>query len=277
MQRMQTRKGRRAGTGGGRGAPLPVLLAALLVVPLLLATIPSVVGWHPSWDGPWRSFGSQDALREYVSSFGGWAPVAFFVAQVAQVILAPIPGGVTTVVGPLLFGPWLGTALILAGGVTGSVVLFALVRRWGRPLAVRVVGRGNLGRFSGAFDDEKGVVLFVVMLVPLVPDDVAVAAAGLSGVSLRRFLVLVALGRLPGWALAAFVAADLVGRSAGTLAMAGLAVAVAAALIFMYRERLESWLLRRSGIGARSPAPQPESGPRTPEDELWETRGVSQG
>ena len=198
-------------------------------------------------EGTRQAFGSPKTLKEYVLGFGVWAPVAFLLAQAAQVIVAPIPGGVTTAVGPLLFGPWAGTALILAGGMVGSVVLFALVRRWGPPLAVGLVGRKNFERFSGAFGDEKGAMLFVVMLVPFVPDDVAVAAAALSRVSFRRFVVLVALGRLPGWALTAFVAADLVGRSAGTLATVGLAVAVAALLVFAYRKRLESWLLRRRG------------------------------
>lgn len=236
------RKGR-AGRHG-RKVPLLLLLGTLLAV---LAVSPSVIDWGALWEGTRRVFGSPEALKEYVLGFGVWAPVAFFLAQVAQVILAPIPGGVTTIAGPLLFGPWVGTALILAGGMVGSVVLFALVRRWGPPLAVGLVGRKNFKRFSGAFDDEKGMLLLVVMLVPFVPDDVAVAVAALSRVSFRRFVVLVALGRLPGWAATAFVASDLVGRSAGTLVTVGLAVAVATALVFVYRERLESRLLRSAG------------------------------
>ena len=236
----------RAGTKHGWRLPSMPCSGMLLAVAVLAAAWPVAEGGAP-WEGVRQVFGSPEALREYVSGFGAWAPVAFFLAQVVQVIVAPIPGGVTTVAGPLLFGPWAGTALILAGGMAGSVVLFTLVRRWGPSLALRLVGRRNFERFSGAFGDEKGVFLFVVMLVPLVPDDVAVAVAGLSRVSFRRFVVLVALGRMPGWAATAFVAADLVGRSAGTLVMVGLAAAVAAALIFAYRKRLEDWLLRRLG------------------------------
>lgn len=222
----------------------------LLLLGALLAALVLVGLWSADWGTPWeetrRVFRSPEALREYVLDFGRWAPAAIFLAQAAQVIVPPIPGGVTTALGPLVFGPWIGTALIAAGGVVGSIVLFALVRRWGPPLAVRLVGRRNFERFSGAFDDEKGALLFVVMLVPLVPDDVAVAVAGLSAVSFRRFVILVALGRLPGWVATAFVAADLVGRSTGTLVTVGLAVAAAAALVLVYRKRLESWLLRRA-------------------------------
>lgn len=236
------------------GPRVSSLLLATLLLAGALAVGPSILNGPPGTDGSWRVFGSPEAMRGYVSGLGVSAPAAFFVAHVAQVIVAPLPGGVTTVAGPLLFGPWVGTALILAGGVVGSVVLFVSVRRWGRPLAVRIVGQANFERFSGVFHDEKGMVLFVVMLVPLVPDDLAVAVAGLSGVSLRRFALLVALGRLPGWLLTAFVTTELVGRSAATLAAAGLTIAVAATLVLVHRRRLEDWLLRP---GRRAPGSDP--------------------
>ena len=219
----------------------------MLLSGALLAAVALAAAWFAGgpWEGVREAFASPEALRGYVLGFGVWAPVVFFVAQAAQVILVPLPGGATAVVGVLVFGPWAGGALGLAGGLAGSVALFALVRRWGRPLAARLVGPKNFERYAGVLDDGKGALLLVVMLVPFVPDDVAVAVAGLSVMSFRRFAVVVALGRLPGSAVTALVAADLMGRSAGTLVAVGLAVAVAAALIFPHRERLESWLLRR--------------------------------
>ncbi len=225
----------------------------MLFLGTLLAALAAAwfAGGGTLWEESWQVLRSPEALRESLLDLGVWAPVGFFLAQVAQVILAPVPGGATAVVGTLIFGPWLGTALIIAGGVVGSVVLFALVRRWGSPLAVRLVGRKNFERFAGAMGDEKGALLFIVMLVPFVPDDVAVAVAGLSAVSFRRFVVVLALGRLPGWAVTAFVAADLMGRSTGTLVMVGLVVAVVATPLFLYRKRLESRLLWRTGAGQK--------------------------
>ena len=219
----------------------------MLLSGALLAAVTLAAAWFTGglWEGGREAFGSPEALRGYVLGFGVWAPVVFFVAQAAQVILVPLPGGATAVVGVLVFGPWAGGALGLAGGLAGSIALFALVRRWGRPLAARLVGRKNFERYAGVLDDGKGALLLVVMLVPFVPDDVAVAVAGLSVMSFRRFAVVVALGRLPGSAVTALVAADLMGRSAGTLVAVGLAAAVAAALVLPHRERPESRLLRR--------------------------------
>lgn len=42
------------------------------------------VGWGTLWEGTWEAFGSPETLREYVLGFGAWAPVVFFLAQVAR-------------------------------------------------------------------------------------------------------------------------------------------------------------------------------------------------
>lgn len=193
-------------------------------------------------------FSSVEAMRGFVSGYGVWAPVVYFLAQIAQVVVAPVPGGAAVVVGTLLFGVWRGLALSVVGAVVGSAVLFLVVRRWGRPLAVRVVGEDGFERYAGALD-EKGVLLFVVMLVPFMPDDVVAALAGLSAVSFRRFVVLVAVGRTPSWLLTALVTADLATRSAAGWIFAGLAVAAFFTLGIWYRKRVERWLLRIVGKG----------------------------
>ena len=59
--------------------------------------------------------GSAESLRGFVLGLGPWAPAVFFVIQVAQVALAPIPGSLTTVAGAMIFGFWGGLALCLAG------------------------------------------------------------------------------------------------------------------------------------------------------------------
>ena len=138
-----------------------ILLASVVVLGFGLF-LAYRLGW---WDAVRASFSSVEAMRGFVAGFGAWAPAVFFLAQVAQVLLAPIPGGVTVVVGTLLFGVWGGLALSVAGAAVGSALLFLAVRRWGRPLAVRLVGEESFEKYVGALD-ERGTLLFVIMLVP---------------------------------------------------------------------------------------------------------------
>ena len=219
-----------------------ILLASVVVLGFGLF-LAYRLGW---WDAVRASFSSVEAMRGFVAGFGAWAPAVFFLAQVAQVLLAPIPGGVTVVVGTLLFGVWGGLALSVAGAAVGSALLFLAVRRWGRPLAVRLVGEESFEKYVGALD-ERGTLLFVIMLVPFMPDDVVAGLAGLSAVSLRRFVLLVALGRTPSWAVTALVTADLVTRSVAVWIGAGVTVAAILVLGVWHRERLEAWLLRMAG------------------------------
>lgn len=218
--------------------------SAVLVAALLLAYR---LGW---WEAARAAFSSVGAMRDFVSGFGAWAPAVFLLAQAAQVVLAPIPGGVAVVVGTLLFGVWGGLALSVVGAVVGSAILFVLVRRWGRPLAVRLVGEEGFKRYAGAFD-EKGWLLFAILLVPFMPDDVVCALAGLSAVSLRRFVVLVAVGRTPSWAITALVTADLATRSAAVWVGAGIALAAVLAVGAWHRGLLEEWFLKLAGKASR--------------------------
>lgn len=224
-------------------------IVALLAATAILA-VAFLISYRLGWWGTREVFSSVGAMRGFVLGYGVWAPVVYFLAQVVQVVIAPVPGGVTVVVGTLLFGVWGGLALSVAGAVVGSAVLFLVVRRWGRPLAVRVVGEEGFERYAGALD-EKGVLLFVVMLVPFMPDDVVAALAGLSAVSFRRFIVLVAVGRTPSWLLTALVAADLATRSVAAWIFVGLAVAAVFALAIWHRKRVERWLVGIAGKGRK--------------------------
>ena len=51
-------------------------------------------------------FRDANKLKEYILSFGRLAPIIFGIIQFLQVIISPIPGNLTTVVGGALFGFW---------------------------------------------------------------------------------------------------------------------------------------------------------------------------
>lgn len=185
------------------------------------------------------------SIRDWVLSFGAFSPLAYFLVVVAQVIVSPIPAGPVTLAGALVFGVWKGLALSMAGSVVGSVIVFAAARRWGKRLVLRLVGEATFGKYAGRLDD-KGWWVFIILLVPLMPDDAVCALAGLSAVSFRRFVVLMFVGRLPGATLTVLLASEALGRSAVTWFAISLSLVALLTLGFVYREWLESWLLQRA-------------------------------
>ena len=135
-------------------------------------------------------------IRDWILSFGSFSPVVYFLVVVAQVIISAIPAAPVTFAGAMIFGVSQGLALSMARSVVGSVVVFA-ARRWGEPLAIRLVGEETFYKYSGRLD-PKGWWLFAILLVPLMADDAVCALAGLSALTFRRFLAFMVVGRLPG-------------------------------------------------------------------------------
>src|SRR5215207_1813504 len=190
-------------------------------------------------------------LKDWVLSFGALSPLVYFLVVVAQVIVSPIPAGPVTLAGALVFGIWKGLTLSMAGSVVGSVLVFAAARRWGEPLIMRLVGKETYYRYAGRLH-PNGWWLFAILLLPLMPDDAVCALAGLSAITFRRFLVVTILGRLPGATLTALLASEVVTQSAAGWIVVGIVLVVLLALGSTYRERLESWILRRTADGQGS-------------------------
>ena len=185
-------------------------------------------------------------IQDWVLSFGALSPVVYFFVVVGQVIVSPIPAGPVTLAGALVFGVWGGLALSLAGSIVGSVLVFLAARRWGEELVVRLVGERTFRKYVGVLD-ARGWWLFAILLFPFVPDDAAVALAGLSAISFRRFLAIMVVGRIPGSTTTALLASEWMTGSAAVWVSVGTVVAVVLALGFVYRGRLETRMFRRAG------------------------------
>ncbi len=158
------------------------------------------------WGRPLYEFLSdQEDIRAWVEGFGAWGPAAIAGLEMAQAVIAPFPGQAIELVGGYLFGLWLGTLWAMVGIIAGSLLSFLLARRFGRPLAKRLVGAKAVSRLDELAQRGGALFFFLLWLLPFVPDDLACLAAGLTPMPVRQFLILMALGRLPGIFVATWV------------------------------------------------------------------------
>lgn len=233
-----------------------------LAIPVLVAATTFVLVWllSPGFRSDLTDFisfvGSLDAasIKEWVLSFGAFSPVVYLLIVVGQVMLNPIPAGPVTLAGALIFGVWQGLALSMAGSVVGSVLVFAAVRRWGKPLVSRIVDEETYAKYAGKLG-EGGWWFFFIMLLPVMPDDAVCALAGLSAMSFGRYVSFMVVGRLPGATLTALLASDAITGSAAAWVTVGIFFVALLALGVIYRKRLESWVLRRASKGLTTYAP----------------------
>ncbi|HEY8531752.1 MAG TPA: VTT domain-containing protein [Limnochorda sp.] len=222
------------------------LALAALAVGLLAAAAWAAVegGALASLRSLWNELGSAEGIQRWVAGFGAAAPLAMFALLALQAIAAPIPAAAAAAASGLLFGPWTGTLLAVAGVTTGSALAFLLARRLGRPWVVRLVSPQALARLDGFVHRRGAAALFLIFLIPFLPDDVACFAAGLSPIPFRLFVAVLVTARTPAVVVGSLTGAGLV--RGGLLLWAGLAALtlLGLAILSRYEERLWRWLER---------------------------------
>lgn len=85
------------------------------------------------------SFRSMDSLRQYIGSYGLFAPVILTMIQALQVVLPVLPGFLGCIVGAAMFGAAGGFWINYIGISAGSLAAFWLARQYGKPLVQRLV------------------------------------------------------------------------------------------------------------------------------------------
>ncbi|HET6884608.1 MAG TPA: TVP38/TMEM64 family protein [Rubrobacteraceae bacterium] len=178
-------------------------------------------------------------LRDYILSFGLWAPVASCFLMVLQALVAPVPSFLITFANGLAFGVFWGWILSLFGHVLAAAVCFGISRSLGRVPVEVLVGRTGLQSADRWFARWGVYAVFVGRLIPGVAFDVISYAAGLTRMRFRNFIFATTLGIFPQTFLYSYLgqrAPEYVGLF---LVTSGLVVAgvVAVAVVRYRRER----------------------------------------
>jgi uncharacterized membrane protein YdjX (TVP38/TMEM64 family) len=195
--------------------------------------------------------GDVAGLRDYIISFGLWAPVASCFLMVLQALAAPVPSFLITFANGLAFGVFWGWMLSLFGHVLAAAVCFGVSRALGRAPVEVLVGRTGLQSADRWFERWGTYAVFAGRLVPGVAFDAISYAAGLTRMRFGGFMLATTLGILPQTFLYSYLgqrAPEYVGLFLLTTALAALGV-----LIFVLVRRGKK-RREREGEGAGNPA-----------------------
>jgi uncharacterized membrane protein YdjX (TVP38/TMEM64 family) len=136
-------------------------------------------------------------LRDYIVSFGLWAPVASCFLLVLQALVAPVPSFLITFANGLAFGVFWGWMLSVFGHVLAASVCFGISRALGRVPVEVLVGKAGLESADRWFARWGVYAVFAGRLLPGVAFDAISYAAGLTNMRLRNFLAATTLGIVP--------------------------------------------------------------------------------
>lgn len=138
-----------------------------------------------------------NALRGLVGNSVILGPIIFMLLQILQVVIPIIPGGISSAAGVLIFGPYLGFVYNYVGISIGSVIIFLLGRRYGKPFILSMISDKTYDKYIGWLDNQSRFekLFALAILLPVAPDDALCLMAGLTNISVKKFTLIILLAK----------------------------------------------------------------------------------
>lgn len=170
---------------------------------------------------------------------GPLAPVVFFLLNIVQIVVAPIPGYPVQVLGGVLFGLIPGSIITVGGMTAGGTLAAYLGRRLGRPWLERRMGAETLTEWSEMAHINSFWTWWILLLIPV--GDIPYFIAGLSRIRLSTLALAILTSRGPFTILIVWM-----GDSVVDLPLTWMALVVAVTVLiviigFSQSERIEAW------------------------------------
>ncbi|NWF91529.1 MAG: TVP38/TMEM64 family protein [Syntrophaceae bacterium] len=183
-------------------------------------------------------------LKISILSYGPYSPLAYILIQVAQVVVAPIPGGAIEFLGGYLFGVKAGFFYSMIGVVLGSWIAFSLARIFEKLAVEKFVSPQIIRKFDYLIGHEGLILSFLLFLIPGFPKDALCYLLGLTPMHTGIFLIISTIGRVPGTLMACLQGGKAFEHQYKTflilLGISGLVILV----FYIYHEEIHRWLKR---------------------------------
>ena len=223
-----------------------LLLFALLVVFVFLGYVNRAFLWE-RLSTFYHIFTDRDQIKVFIGSFGNSAPLVFILVQILQVLLAPFPGEATGFIGGFLFGPAKGFLYSSVGLTLGSLLNFSIGRFLGKHYVRKLIPGHQLERLDRIVKRQGVIVLFVLFVFPGFPKDYLCLFLGLSALPLTIFILIAAIGRMPGTLMLSLQGSYVFEQRYGLFAVIMGICVIIVFLAYTYRDPLYKWLERFNG------------------------------
>ena len=224
-----------------------ILIVCLLVVAAGLASVLVLFhGFFPldRYRELFEFYANDKAIGQYVKDAGPYGPMVFIVLQALQVVLAPIPGEATGILGGYLFGTLLGLVYSSVGLTIGSCLGFGLGRWLGLPFVRRFVRPEIYHKFYFLTAAKGELIVFFLFLIPGFPKDTLCYILGVSPLPFGTFLLVSTVGRIPGTWLLSMQGTQVRGNQYLSFFVLLSLLGMALLILHYYRHSVFEWIKR---------------------------------
>ena len=203
------------------------------------------------YTGLLEHFSSKEAAQAWFESFGAWAWVIFFLIELAQVLIIPVPAQITTVAGVCMLRPWKAFLISEVAIISGSLIAFALGKIFGDKIAYKIAKKETVEKYKNILT-RKGILLLPIMfLFPLFPDDLLCFLAGSTAMSWSYFIFVTLITRTIVIACTCFFLSGSIVPFSGwgipVWIVIVIALATACIFLFKYQEKITDWIIEKFG------------------------------
>lgn len=140
---------------------------------------------------------SQQKMERIIQEAGILGPMLFMIIQAVQVVFPILPGGVSCLVGVILFGPVKGFIYNYIGICAGSFIAFGIAKSCGRSLIISFFGLRQVMKYD-KWTEEKDrfdKMFALAIFMPVAPDDFLCYLAGTTTMSWKKFIAIILIGK----------------------------------------------------------------------------------
>lgn len=195
-----------------------------------------------------------DKLREIIARCGAWGWIAFIALfTTCSTLLCFMPGTSATFIGVsiVMFGAWKGFAVSTISVFLASSLMFFIGNHFGEKAAIKLVGKESLEKAQNLIDVKSKMLLPLMFLFPVFPDDALCMVAGMTKMRYWYFAVVVAIFRTIGIASICFLGSGLINWAELRLTDWFVLINVCVfdiVLIFKYQNKIEKFILHKKKI-----------------------------
>ena len=200
-----------------------------------------------------RSCGITDVnqLRDLIASCGAWGWIVFIALfTLSTTLLCFVPGISMTfiTVSIILFGAMKGFLISSIAIFIASTIMFWIGNTVGERAAVKLVGKDSLEKAQNLIDVKSKLLLPLMLLFPVFPDDALCMVAGMTKMKYWYFAIIALICRTVGIATICFLGSGFIDWAALSLVDWFVLINVVVfdiVLIFKYQNKIEKFILRR--------------------------------
>lgn len=175
-----------------------IITFSILGVFIILCIVLIIVFWDYIYGLFTRDEKVINDIENMLTKYGSWAWLILLFLMILQVVFAVLPNGPFEMIAGIMYGPFKGILIALAGATLGALIVILLVKAFGKGFAGLFVNLKD-GQKYKLLNDEKRclVVMFGLLIIPGIPKDFLAFLVPFTKIKTWKFLIINLIARTP--------------------------------------------------------------------------------